>query len=70
MPSEPVRADQTLFVGSDEDIDAVIDLCDGDEREAIRSLIMLAKDLQHTIDALQARISHGYVRGRYEVGHA
>lgn len=64
MPSEPVPAEQPDFVGSDEDVDLVIDLCDGDARAAVRALIVTNSALREDCARLRREISAGYVRGR------
>jgi hypothetical protein len=65
MPSELAPAEQPSFVGSDEDVDAVIDLCGGDPREAVRTLIVAYATLEQALERAHHQASHGYVRGRY-----
>ncbi|MDF2994691.1 MAG: hypothetical protein K0R27_328 [Xanthobacteraceae bacterium] len=71
MPSEPVPAERPSFVGSDEDVDAVIELCEGDARAAVRVLILANAALEEEYAALEAEVeglahevSRGYVRAR------
>lgn len=64
MPSEPAPAERPRFVGSDEDVDAVIELCVGDLRAAIRVLIVANAALEEQLEAARQEASWGYVRGR------
>lgn len=71
MPSERKPAEEPSFVGSDEDVDEVIDLCDGDARAAVRVLILANSALEAEIARLEdalGRLRHevslGYVRAR------
>ena len=64
MPSERQPAERPSFVGSDEDVDAVIDLCDGDARAAVRVLILANAALEEELERLAHEVSRGYVRAR------
>lgn len=71
MPSERQPAERHSFVGSDEDVDAVIDLCDGDARAAVRVLILANAaleeenaELEEQLKRLAHEVSRGYVRAR------
>ena len=71
MPSEHQPAERPPFVGSDEDVDAVIDLCDGDARAAVRVLIVAngaleaeIEGLEEALERLRHEVSRGYVRAR------
>lgn len=68
MPSEPVPAECPSFVGSDEDVDAVIDLCDGDARAAVWVLILANAALEEELERLAHEVSRGYVRARPKAG--
>lgn len=76
MPSEPAPAGRDEFVGSDEDVDLVIELCGGDAREAVRTLIVAYAALEEELglarrDAARQtarHVSRGYVRGRIDAG--
>ena len=57
-------AEKPRFIGGDEDVDAVIDLCDGDPRAAIRVLIVANAVLEEQLEAARQEASWGYVRGR------
>lgn len=64
MPSEPQPAERYSIVGTDEDVDEVIDLCDGDAREAVRVLLLACAALEEELRRAEGKASHGYVRGR------
>lgn len=64
MPSEPAPAEQKPFAYSDEDIDVVIELCGGDPREAIRTLLIASALYEAERDEALAELSAGYVRAR------
>jgi hypothetical protein len=64
MPSEHQPAERPSFVGSDEDVDAVIELCDGDARAAVRVLILANAALEEQLERLAHEVSRGYVRAR------
>ena len=64
------NADETGDLSSDVDweasVDAVLAICDGDPRDALRTLI-IANDYLHTeVERLEALISNGYARGGVE----
>jgi hypothetical protein len=64
MPSEPAPAEPYSIVGSDEDVDEVIDLCDGDAREAVRVLLLACAALEEDLRRAEHKLSNGYVRAR------
>jgi hypothetical protein len=64
MPSEPTPAEPYSIVGSDEDVDTVIELCDGDAREAVRVLLLACAALEEDLRRAERKLSSGYVRGR------
>ena len=68
MPSEPGLAEPYTIVGSDEDVDTVIELCDGDAREAVRVLLLACEALEEDLRRAEAMLSNGYVRGRRKAG--
>jgi len=45
-------------------VDAVVALCDGDQRAALRALVAANDYLNSEVERLQAMISNGYARGR------
>ena len=45
-------------------VDAVVALCDGDQRAALRALVAANDYLNAEVERLQAMISNGYARGR------
>jgi len=45
-------------------VDAVVALCDGDQRAALRALVAANDYLNSEIERLQQLISNGYARGR------
>ncbi len=45
-------------------VDAVVTLCDGDPRAALRALVAANDYLNSEVERLQAMISNGYARGR------
>ena len=67
MPSEHQPAERPSFVGSDEDVDAVIELCDRDARAAVRVLILANAALEEQLERLAHEVSRGYVRARRKV---
>lgn len=67
MPSEPAPAEQEPFACSEEDIDVVIELCDGDPRAAIRALLVACAALEDQLNRAQGdavRASQGYIRAQ------
>jgi hypothetical protein len=65
MASEP--APKPLTVPSAEleaAVDAVVALCDGDQRAALRALVAANDYLNAEVERLEALISNGYARGR------
>lgn len=45
-------------------VDAIVALCDGDQRAALRALVAANEYLNSEVERLQAMISNGYARGR------
>jgi hypothetical protein len=45
-------------------VDAVVALCDGDERAALRALVAANDYLNAEVERLETLISNGYARGR------
>jgi hypothetical protein len=46
--------------------DQVIAACSGDARDAVRALIVANEFLEAQVRELQAAVSHGYARGKFE----
>ena len=46
--------------------DQAIAACDGDARLAVKALIVANEYLEAEVKALQAAVSNGYARGRFE----
>jgi hypothetical protein len=60
--SMPTSAEQFIAIeATDDEIDAIIEECGGDPREAIRALL---HDLAALAIDSEAAVSRGYVRGR------
>jgi len=59
-PSEPDR----LQVAADQAISA----CGGDARNAVKALLVTNEFLEAQIAELQAAVSNGYARGKFEPG--
>lgn len=66
MPSKPAPSERYSIVGSDEDVDEVIELCDGDAREAVRVLLLACTALEEALRRAEENTSYGYVRGQRE----
>jgi hypothetical protein len=66
MPSEPAPAERPSFVGSDDDVGEVIELYDGDPREAVRVLLFACTALEEALRRAEENTSYGYVRGHRE----
>lgn len=48
----------------DSSVDAVIAMCDGDQRAALRALVAANEYLNNEVERLEAMISNGYARGQ------
>jgi len=59
--SQPNDQDDGLEVA----VDQAIAVCDGDQRAAVRALIVANNVLESEIADLKKAISHAYVRGRF-----
>jgi hypothetical protein len=46
------------------DVDAVIALCNGDVRAALRALLVYSNFLEHELETTRAMVSAGYTRGK------
>lgn len=57
-PAAPVEGDLELAA------DQAIEACGGDAREAVKALLVANSFLESELDALQAKVSRGYARGR------
>jgi hypothetical protein len=69
MASEPAPTElaKPLTVPSAEleaAVDAVVTLCDGDQRAALRALVAANDYLNAEVERLETLISNGYARGR------
>ena len=69
MASEPAPTESAkpLTVPSAEleaAVDAVVALCDGDQRAALRALVAANDYLNAEVERLETLISNGYARGR------
>ena len=52
-------------------VDQIIADCDGNQRAAIRALVVATGFLERELDRVRAEVSHGFVRGRYDnLAHA
>lgn len=58
-PAEPDRPEVT-----EEDVDYVIDLCGGDARAAVRTLLIAGQHMERELDEARQEASWGYVRAR------
>ncbi len=47
--------------------DQAIAACDGDARDAVKALIVANEFLEAQVAELQAAVSNGYARGRFEL---
>jgi DNA anti-recombination protein RmuC len=59
--SQPNDRDDGLEVA----VDQAIAVCDGDQRAAVRALIVANNVLESEVADLKKAISHAYVRGRF-----
>lgn len=60
------RGNMSSEIDWEASVDAVLAMCDGDSRAALRTLI-IANDYLHTeVERLEALISNGYARGAVE----
>jgi hypothetical protein len=46
--------------------DQAIEACGGDARDAVKALIVANEFLEARVEELQAAVSHGYARGKFE----
>lgn len=59
-----VGGNTLVAVGSDEDVDALIALCGGNAREAVRALRLVNARLGERLDTARRSASSGYLRAR------
>jgi hypothetical protein len=60
--SDPMAEPDRLEVATDEAITA----CDGNARDAVKALIVANEFLEGRVRELQATVSNGYARGKFE----
>ncbi|MBV8446380.1 MAG: hypothetical protein JO357_11355 [Hyphomicrobiales bacterium] len=63
MPQKPAET-LKLTRSIELDVEAVIALCEGDPRKAVRSLIALVAVLNQELERSRRNVSRGYVRKR------
>ncbi len=63
---EPSRQLSPEPHGLEQAADQAIAACAGDPREAVKALIVANEFLEAQVRELQAAISHGYARGKFE----
>ena len=63
-----VASDKAGEADLEADVDTVIAACGGNERAAIRALIIANEYLSAEVERLRASQSVGYVRGRHKPG--
>ncbi|MBV9754298.1 MAG: hypothetical protein JO188_17380 [Hyphomicrobiales bacterium] len=63
MPQKPAETLE-LTRSIELDVEAVIALCEGDPRKAVRSLIALVAVLNQELERSRRNVSRGYVRKR------
>jgi hypothetical protein len=62
MPANPQPDSDRLEVATDQAITA----CGGNARDAVKALIVANESLEAQVRELQAAVSNGYARGKFE----
>jgi hypothetical protein len=66
MPESPAPNPQSDAEQLDAAADQAIAACGGDAREAVKALLVANEFLEAQVRELQAAVSNGYARGKFE----